>query len=212
MKKKILVIILSLSLPFLLIACNDKKEEENLSNKPTTEEKSNNYSNEEKNNNYTEEKSNDSTDNKDEIKDEVKDENAKIYYYDIISDKIVYINKTITIKNKAVVTALVAALKESPNSDISPSIANDITLNSAKLDKDNDVISLDFSSNFITSQNLGSGAESKTLTAICNTFGAYYNVNNVIITLEGKPYSSGHILMKDGEAFKVNLEDTTELK
>lgn len=204
MKKKVLATILSLSLPFLLIACTDSNKEENLSNKPTIEEETTTTptTNDEKNNEDVDNANN---------KDEAKEEDVNLYYYDVITDKIVYINKTITIKGKAVGTALVNALKESPNSDISPSIANEITLKSAKLDKGNDTISLDFSANFISAQNLGSGAESKTLTAICNTFGDYYDVNNVIITLEGKPYSSGHILMSEGEAFKVNLENTSKL-
>lgn len=204
MKKKVLATILSLSLPFLLIACTDSNKEENLSNKPTIEEETTTTptTNDEKNNEDVDNANN---------KDEAKEEDVNLYYYDVITDKIVYINKTITIKGKAVGTALVNALKESPNSDISPSIANEITLKSAKLDKENDTISLDFSANFISAQNLGSGAESKTLTAICNTFGDYYDVNNVIITLEGKPYSSGHILMSEGEAFKVNLENTSKL-
>lgn len=204
MKKKVLATILSLSLPFLLIACTDSNKEENLSNKPTIEEETTTTptTNDEKNNEDVDNANN---------KDEAKEEDVNLYYYDVITDKIVYINKTITIKGKAVGTALVNALKESPNSDISPSIANEITLKSAKLDKENDTISLDFSANFINAQNLGSGAESKTLTAICNTFGDYYDINNVIITLEGKPYSSGHILMSEGEAFKVNLENTSKL-
>ena len=204
MKKKVLATILSLSLPFLLIDCTDSNKEENLSNKPTIEEETTTTptTNDEKNNEDVDNANN---------KDEAKEEDVNLYYYDVITDKIVYINKTITIKGKAVGTALVNALKESPNSDISPSIANEITLKSAKLDKGNDTISLDFSANFISAQNLGSGAESKTLTAICNTFGDYYDVNNVIITLEGKPYSSGHILMSEGEAFKVNLENTSKL-
>lgn len=202
MKKKVLATILSLSLPFLLMACTDSNKEENLSNKPIIEEESNNTTSDEKNNEDI-----DNVDNKDEAK----EENVNLYYYDVVTDKIVYINKTITIEGKAVGTALVNALKESPNSDISPSIANEITLKSAKLDKENDTISLDFSANFISAQNLGSGAESNTLTAICNTFGDYYDVNNVIITIEGNTYSSGHILMKEGEAFKVNLEDTSKL-
>lgn len=204
MKKKVLATILSLSLPFLLIACTDSNKEENLSNKPTIEEETTTTptTNDEKNNEDVDNANN---------KDEAKEEDVNLYYYDVITDKIVYINKTITIKGKAVGTALVNALKESPNSDISPSIANEITLKSAKLDKENDTISLDFSANFISAQNLGSGAESKTLTAICNTFGDYYDINNVIITLEGKPYSSGHILMSEGEAFKVNLENTSKL-
>lgn len=60
--------------------------------------------------------------------------------------------------------------------------------------------------------NLGSGAETNTLKAICNTFGDYFNVSNVIINLDDKPYTSGHILMKDGDSFKVDTNNSIELK
>ena len=205
MKKKIIATVLSLSLPFLLLACTSDNDKENLTNKPNIKDQTDNDTNEEINN----EETNNKETNK---KDEVITEDANIYYYDVVTDRIVYINKTITIKDKAVGTALVNELKTSPGNDISPAIADEINLKSATLDKENDIITLDFSSNFVSAQNLGGGSESQTLSAICNTFGDYYDVNNVIITIEGKPYSSGHILMKEGEPFKVNLENITELK
>lgn len=209
MKKKILAILLSLSIPFSLISCKDSSEKikddgnkvntsTNVVDKETTSKDKND---------------NDNNNNKEnESKESVKEANAKIYYYDVVTDKIVYINKVIKIEDNKTATALVNELKKSPNDDISPSISSEIILNSANVDKDTSTITVDFSSNFVSAQNLGAGAESSTLTAICNTFGSYFNVDNVIITLDGKPYSSGHILKAEGEAFKVDLKSSIELK
>lgn len=209
MKKNILSILLSLFIPFSLISCSSsaetQKQEENKVNNSTS---INNDSTSAKENNSS---NSEATTEKDIEEDTEKKEVAKIYFYDVVSDKIVYINTNIKVNDDASI-ALVEELKKSPNSEIPPSLASDIILNSTNLNNENSTITLDFSSNFIGSQNLGSGAESRNITAICNTFGSYYNVENVVITLDGKPYSSGHILMNPGEAFKVNLENTIELK
>ncbi len=209
MKKNILAILLSLFIPFSLISCSSsdeaQKQEENKVNNSTS---INNDSTSAKENNSS---NSEATTEKDIEEDTEKKEVAKIYFYDVVSDKIVYINTNIKVNDDASI-ALVEELKKSPNSEIPPSLASDIILNSTNLNNENSTITLDFSSNFIGSQNLGSGAESRNITAICNTFGSYYNVENVVITLDGKPYSSGHILMNPGEAFKVNLENTIELK
>lgn len=189
MKKTVLAILLSLLIPFSLISC--KESSENGKSKENTANSSS------VNNN---------------VKDAEKEEKANIYYYDAVADKIVYINTTIKVKDDDAVTSLIDELKKSPNSDISSSLSSEIKLISSNLDTEKSTITLDFSSNFVNAQNLGSGAESSTLTAICNTFGNYFNIENVIITLEEKPYSSGHILMDEGEAFKVNLNDAIELK
>jgi hypothetical protein len=54
--------------------------------------------------------------------------------------------------------------------------------------------------------NAGAGYELLILQSITNTLGNYYGAQKVYITMEGKPYESGHILMKKGETFKVNMD------
>ncbi|MGG7057672.1 GerMN domain-containing protein [Clostridium nigeriense] len=200
MKKKLIAILLSLSIPFSLISCN--------TNSITNEENSNSTI------------SDNSTSSKEEVEnnevnkdtDQSKEENVKVYYYDGVSDKVVYINTTIEVESDKIADSLIDELKKSPNSDIPPALSSEVTLNSCTVDNENSLVTLDFSSNFVEAQNLGAGAESSTLTAICNTFGSYFNVENVIINLDGKPYSSGHIIMSEGEAFKVDLNSAVELK
>lgn len=201
MKKKIIAILLSLSIPFSLVSCKNSPEKLNeTESKPNTS---------------TEIVDKDTSSNTvidSEKEDSEKEETAKIYYYDVVTDKIVYINKVIKFKKNEIATALVNELKTSPTDEIYAPISSEINLKSAKVNKDTSTIALDFSSNFVNSNILGSSTESGIIHAVCNTFGSYFNVDNVIITLDGEPYSSGHILMDEGEAFKVNLDNSTELK
>lgn len=206
MKKKLLALFITTIFSISLISCSKTTpENDNIDNTPITES-----SDKENDKVSTPSESNDSSSINNE--NEILTESANIYYYDVVNDKIVYLSKTIEIKNKEVATALVNELKKSPTEDISPVISSNITLKSATLDKASDTIKLDFSSNFVIEQNLGAGTESSTLKAICNTFGDYFNVSKVIITLDGKPYSSGHIIKAEGEAFDVDLNNSTELK
>lgn len=201
MKKKIIAILLSLSIPFSMISCKESTKNTDIQN--------NNLASSANESSDTTDSNNES--NNVDSKENIKEENANIYYYDAVTDKIVYINKVIEVKEKMTATALVDELKKAPNDDIAPAISNEITLNSANIDEENSTIIIDFSSNFVQAQNLGSGAESSTLKAICNTFGSYFKVTNVIITLDGEPYSSGHILMSEGESFKVDLANSVPL-
>jgi hypothetical protein len=85
-------------------------------------------------------------------------------------------------------------------------IASDNTkINTLYLNKDN-IVSVDFSSEFVQDMNLGAGYEWLVLQSVTNTLGNYYGVQKVNITLDGKPYESGHVSMEVGEAFEVNME------
>jgi spore germination protein GerM len=54
--------------------------------------------------------------------------------------------------------------------------------------------------------NAGAAYESLILQSITNTLGNFYGVDEVYIMVEGKPYESGHILLKKGETLKVNMD------
>jgi spore germination protein GerM len=100
--------------------------------------------------------------------------------------------------------------KEAPNKNEGKLISANTKIKSLYLNKDN-MVYVDFSKEFTQEMNAGSGYESQILQCITNTLGDYYMVKKVYITVEGDPYSSGHILMKKGEAFVVDHKNTKEL-
>lgn len=68
---------------------------------------------------------------------------------------------------------------------------------------DDGIAYIDLSKEFITDMNVGSGYESAILQAIANTVGRYYGVQEVSLTVEQKPYESGHLLFEKGQTLEV---------
>jgi hypothetical protein len=69
------------------------------------------------------------------------------------------------------------------------------------------IVHVDFSKEFTEDMNAGSGYEALILQSLTNTLGNYYGTDKVILTVEGKPYESGHYVMKENEAFTVNMDN-----
>ena len=60
--------------------------------------------------------------------------------------------------------------------------------------------------------NAGSGFEYEILRSITNTLGDYYGVDKVYISIEGRPYASGHYEIGEDEFFEVDKEGIKEFK
>jgi len=71
---------------------------------------------------------------------------------------------------------------------------------------------VDFTQQFVTEMNAGTTKESGVLRSVTNTLGYYYQVEKVVITLDGGPYSSGHIYMNPGEYFETYYEGEVQVQ
>lgn len=130
-------------------------------------------------------------------------QNVKFYYPNINDDKLHTADQKLTFKtNDITKKKFEEYFKKSPNSTLGILISKNTTIKSLYLNKDG-MLYADFSKQLVSEMNAGSGYEAMILHSITNTLGNYYNVKKVYITVEGAPYSSGHILMKKGEAFTV---------
>ncbi|GAB2319791.1 GerMN domain-containing protein [Alkalibacterium sp. s-m-22] len=69
---------------------------------------------------------------------------------------------------------------------------------------DDGIAYADFSVELIDDMNAGSGIESLIVQALVNTIGAYYNVEEVSLTVDDEPYSSGHLHREEGETWTVD--------
>ncbi|MEW8996127.1 GerMN domain-containing protein [Clostridium sp.] len=124
------------------------------------------------------------------------DENYKIHYEDRNFSFATNDITKISIQN---------LFKNFPGNNKGQLIGKNVTINSLYLNDDG-MVYIDFSSNFVKEMNAGSGFESAILESITNTIGKYYGVDKVYITIDNKPYSSGHIVKAKGEYFKVTCE------
>jgi hypothetical protein len=95
---------------------------------------------------------------------------------------------------------------EAPKDSYLPLISKNTRINSLYLGADG-IVYVDFSLELVTEMNAGAGYELLILQSLTNTFGMYYGVGEVYLTIDGKPYESGHVLMKKGETLKVNMDN-----
>ena len=85
-----------------------------------------------------------------------------------------------------------------------PLISANTVINSLTVKPDEGKAYIDFTSQFESEMNAGTTKETGVLRSVADTIGHYYGVDKVIITLDGKPYTSGHIAMEPGEYFPTN--------
>lgn len=137
---------------------------------------------------------------------------VKFFYPNVNENKLFFINKKLSFKtNDLTKIVFEKAYKDLPiEDDISKVLGPNVKIKSLYLNKDN-MVYIDFTKELVSEMNAGAGYESMILQSITNTFGNYYGVDKVYITIEGSPYASGHYLMKKGEFFTVDFKNSVEL-
>lgn len=78
-------------------------------------------------------------------------------------------------------------------------------INSLELN-DQDIVEIDLSSEYIDNMNAGSSGEQFFLQGIVNTLANYYDVQEVLLTVEGEAYQTGHYSLTEGET--VSFDDS----
>lgn len=135
---------------------------------------------------------------------------CRIYYYNGNDDIFYYQDKSVEVIDSALVTALTKEMINIPDNDLF-SFGNDLEVKSAKLN--DDTLTVDLSGtyyNLLT--RVGSGSEAAALKTLALTYGYNYNVNKVIILVEGSPYKGSHIIHDVNEAINTNVSNIEEYK
>lgn len=81
---------------------------------------------------------------------------------------------------------------QKPQQDYLPLMSEGSRINELTVDSEG-ILNADFSTEFINGMNLGSGYEQLVLQSLADTLGGYFGVSKLRITIDGKPYESGHI-------------------
>jgi hypothetical protein len=138
-------------------------------------------------------------------------QNVKFYYPNVTDGKLYFITKKLTFKtNDITKMTLEKNYKEIPKKELGKVLSTNAKIKSLYLN--DNVVYVDFTKELVSEMNAGSGYESMILQSITNTLGNYYSVSKVYITVEDKPYSSGHIIMNKGQTFTVNTKGNVEIK
>ena len=142
------------------------------------------------------------------VADAVMTQSIAFYYPNIDDGKIYYQVKDVGFKtNDLTRKKLEAAYKENAPW---PVFTPNTKINSLYLNNDG-MVYIDLSNDFLTEMNAGAGYEAMMLQSIANTFGNYYGVERVLLTIDNQPYSSGHIVLEQGEYLTVNWIGTEPL-
>ena len=139
------------------------------------------------------------------------DQEIRLYVYDAISGESMYTMKNITIVDGALVSSIINALKDDSSNNFT-ALNPEIQVKSAKLEKDKDLLTVDFGEKFLNNMDLGGGVEMGMLQSVVNSLGYNFGVSNVCITVNGEGYSSGHVSHKADEPFKVDYSNSIPLK
>lgn len=132
----------------------------------------------------------------------------RCYYPDFENEKVVYIDFDIPFNtNDKIEPTYTEHLQSSPNESIPPVFNENVTLQSFLYKPEEEIVVVDLSDNFVTEMNVGSGYESLIIQSIVNTVGVNFNVEKVVITLDGTLYSSGHFQLEEGDSFQVHFDN-----
>lgn len=112
--------------------------------------------------------------------------------------------------NEDIKSILEDILKNPPEEYLLPVISQATKINKLNLNRDTWTLEVDFSEDLTRDMNLGSSLEIEIIKSIVNTLGKYYDVEKVYISLDDKPYESGHLGLKTGEYFLVDINDIEE--
>lgn len=77
------------------------------------------------------------------------------------------------------------------------------------LNKDN-IVEVDLSSEYISNMNTGSSGEQFALQGLVNTLTQYYGVEDLLLTIDGGQYESGHILLEKDELMSFDDRNINE--
>ena len=141
-------------------------------------------------------------------------ENRTFYYPRMTQTDIEIVYKTIPVlmkTNDNFTDILTGYLQTAPAADLHPVISENTVINSMRLDPGSRIVTIDLSANFVSEMNVGSAMEGAILQCLVNTVGSAYGAQEVIVTLDGQLYESGHIALKEGETLKVDYDNPVEL-
>ncbi len=136
-------------------------------------------------------------------------EHSSQFFYPLFSDtKSVYIDdKILFYTNDSIEKLFEEKMKNPPSDKLIALISKDTKINSIHFDRNNNwTVKVDFSDELLNHMNVGTAIESEVLKSIVNTLGKFYDAERVYISVNGRPYESGHFALRNEDGFLVETE------
>jgi hypothetical protein len=130
---------------------------------------------------------------------------VRFYYPNMDADRVDFVDAQVRFRTNDITRIVLAqAYRDALAGKSSKVFSKNTKINSLYLNRDG-MVYIDLNRAFVSEMNAGSGYESMILQSVANTFGGYYGVKRVLLTIDNKLYESGHIALKKGEYLKVDL-------
>ena len=129
----------------------------------------------------------------------------RFFYPDANGNKVISVEKQVSFRTNDITRIVLAQAYRDALAGKSKVFSKNTKINSLYLNHDG-MVYIDLNQAFVTEMNAGSGFESLILQSVANTFGVYYGVERVYLTIDNKLYESGHIALKKGQYLKVVLD------
>ena len=149
------------------------------------------------------------------VKDAALTQNIKIYNFQVTQTDIQVIFKEVAVSlktNEEIKDVFQKYFREPLGSGTGALMSQNTKINKIYKDAANGKVYVDFSKQFVTEMNAGTTKETGVIRSVTDTLGSYYNVDKVVINLDGGSYESGHILMGKDEPFTTDYNNVIEVK
>jgi len=138
-------------------------------------------------------------------------QSIRFYYPNINDGRLYYRDHSISFSTNDISRKkLEAAYKELSEGETGKVFSANTEINSLYLNDDG-MVYLDLNGKFLTEMNAGSGYEAMILQCLANTFASYYGAEKLVLSIDGKPYESGHIVLGKGDYLSVKTDGCVEL-
>lgn len=135
---------------------------------------------------------------------------VNFYYPNAQDERIFLYRKEISFTTNDIPKILIInAYKDLPKEAV-PVLTKNTKVNYLYLNQDG-MVYLDLTKEFLQEMNAGSGYEGLILRSLANTIGDYYGVDKVMLTIDGKTYESGHIVLEKFEPLEVNYDSIVDM-
>lgn len=136
-----------------------------------------------------------------------------MYYPNVEQDKYFYKEATLEFLTNDEPEAIIEkAYKENKPENVDSVLSENSSLNKFSFEPSTGIVKLDMNKSFLDEME-GSSYESMILQCLSATFGGYCYSDKLTITIDGKPYESGHVLLDQDNYIQTQIDqEVTEVK
>lgn len=140
-------------------------------------------------------------------KDKKLEQEILMYYPNVDEEKYYYKEVTLNFSTNDEPEAVLGnAYKANKPNNAEVVLSENASINKFSFEPENGIVKLDMNEAFLQDMNAGSSYESMILQCLATTFGSYCYAEKLGLTIDGKPYESGHVFLDEGDYIQAEIQ------